>query len=66
MAHRSLPSDVSSDIHQIIAKALYLRLVVDRQPLIISRAEIEAAADAQFEYDLSVDGDLLFRPAADA
>jgi hypothetical protein len=62
---RYLPSDVSSDIHQIIAKAIFLRLV-GGGPLILPRAEMDRAAEAEFEYDIFEDGSILFRPAQDA
>lgn len=73
MTHRYLPSDVSSDIHQIIAKAMFLRAsreAVGRQQavptqVILTRTEMEMAADAAFEYDVHEDGSILFRPARD-
>lgn len=73
MTHRYLPSDVSADIHQIIAKAIHARLVAfaARDPslvggdLVFTRTELEAAAVAQFEYDVADDGSILFRPARD-
>lgn len=65
MTHRCLPPDVSSDIHQIIAKAIFRRLlgVHNTGPLILEREELARAADAEFEYDMLDDGSLLFRPA---
>lgn len=69
MTHRYLPSDVTSDIHQILAKAIHARLAktapIDGVSLVFSRAELEAAAEAQFEYDVADDGSILFRPARD-
>lgn len=62
---KMLPPDVSSDIHQIIAKAIYLRYenMHGTFPLVIKRAELEAAADREFGYDIDIEtGDLLFRP----
>lgn len=75
MTKRYLPSDVSSDIHQIIAKALHARLAaipgrhlamgVAAPDLVLTRTELEAAAEAEFEYDVHDDGSILFRPARD-
>lgn len=66
--HRALPPDCSADIHQLIAKAIYLRFAraYDQGGLTISRDELIAAADAEFGYDLTEDGDLLFRPLTEA
>lgn len=33
--------------------------------VVFTRAELEAAAEAQFEYDVADDGSILFRPARD-
>lgn len=63
--HRYLPSDVASDMHQIIAKALYLRLVGEG-PLILDRGDMARAAEKAFEYAVLDDGSILFRPALDA
>lgn len=60
---RYLPSDVSSDIHQMIAKAIFLRDMVAGGGIRLSRTELERAAAAEFEYDLTPDGALLFRIA---
>lgn len=75
MTHRYLPSDVSSDIHQIIAKAIHARLIrlmhedprflIKDGSVIFSREELNAAAESQFEYDVADDGSILFRPARD-
>lgn len=43
-----------------------MRLIGDRQPVIISRAELEQAADTQFGYDVFENGDILFCPMAQA
>lgn len=68
---RSLPSDVSPDIHQIIAKAIFLRAAraaVGRHEaapteVVLTRVELEMAADMQFEYEVGDDGSIMFRPA---
>lgn len=69
MPKRYLPSDVSSDIHQIIAKAIHARLAktgpIGGVSLVFTRTELEAAAEAEFEYDVHDDGSILFRPARD-
>lgn len=61
---RYLPSDVSSDIHQIFAKAI-ARRYANGLSLIFTPQEMHEAADAEFEYDLRPDGTMLFRPARD-
>lgn len=68
--HKSLPPDCSSDWHQIIAKALYKKYMAEitggpfNSPITLTRAEIEAASDAEFEYGW--DGEsLTFRPVRD-
>jgi hypothetical protein len=33
--------------------------------LVLTRTELEAAADAEFEYEVLDDGSILFRPARD-
>ena len=59
---RMLPPDCSADIHQIIAKAIHMRYA-QGQPVTLSRAELEAAADAEFGYDVDIEtGAMLFRP----
>lgn len=74
--HRALPVAYSSDWHQIIAKALYARLMAVRSdanqwgpnnrgddPVItFTRDELEAAAGAEFGYDLTDSGGLIFCP----
>jgi hypothetical protein len=66
---KRLPPEVSSDWHQMIAKALYLRLLKAGETppgigVILSRDEIVAAADTEFEYGW--DGDsMVYRPVAD-
>lgn len=71
-AKRFLPPDVSSDIHQIIAKAIYLRLangnhddITLRESAVFTREELQRAADTEFEYDFLDGGELLFRPVVD-
>lgn len=56
-----LPPDCSADIHQIIAKAIYIRYA-GSGPLLFSRGELEFAADAEFGYDIDNGGSLTFRP----
>jgi hypothetical protein len=60
---RYLPSDVTNDIHDIIAKALYRRAMTIGE-VTISPAELQQAAETEFEYDLLPDGGLMFRPVA--
>lgn len=67
--HRALPPDCSSDMHQLIAKAIYLRFAAaySQGGLTISRAELAAAGDAEFGYAIDNDtGALLFRPLTEA
>lgn len=60
---RYLPSDVSSDIHQIMAKAMFLRALPGGGTMTLSPAELHEAADCEFEYDLLDNGSLVFRRA---
>lgn len=67
--HDRLPPEVSSDWHQIIAKALYARLVhagalVPGETATLTEAECRLACDAEFEYGLEGES-MLFRPAHD-
>lgn len=74
-----LPVAYSSDWHQILAKALFARMVkaglIDRSRvlagvpaggILLTRDELDAAAAAEYGYDLSPGGGLIFCPLSDS
>lgn len=59
---RCLPTDVERDIHDIVAKAMFLRVTCNAGGQVrLTPEEIKEAAEAQFEFDLQDDGSLIFR-----